>query len=158
LLLSSYGIKQWQDWPVVLKGKEFRMTERRRCIWIKRKLTALSVLIVCAVLGITVISCRHNPDISSSPQVSFSKDVQPVIVSNCTMSGCHSGDGRLHALLTYDQIASAELVTPYSPHSSNLYQRITGSGGENKMPPAGYMSEQNIETIYVWILQGAKNN
>lgn len=131
------------------------MIKRRRRLQVKLRLTALSVIIVCAVFSVSVMSCRHSPDLSASPQVSFSKDVQPVIVGNCTQSGCHGGEGERRPLMNYDEIASR--VTPYKPHSSDLYQRITAAGS-NKMPPAGYLSEQEIETIYVWIMQGAQNN
>jgi hypothetical protein len=124
----------------------------------RKSLLSLSILLLGSFL--VVVSCKHKPDVPQAPQVSFSKDVQPVIIANCTMSGCHGSSGggerERRQLLTYSDVAA--IVTPYSPHSSDLYNRITASGGEDKMPPSGYMSEQSIETIYIWILQGAKNN
>ncbi len=122
----------------------------------KRKVKTFVVLILSAVLW---ISCSHTPLIPVTPAVSFSKDVQPLIIANCAMSGCHnSTGGELFPLMTYNDIASSDLVTPGNAKSSRLYTAINGTGGDNSMPPAGQLGNDDVLMIYLWIEQGAKNN
>jgi len=120
---------------------------------------------VLAVIGIIVSafvgsSCSHTPLIPITPAVSFSKNVQPLIIANCAMSGCHSNTsgGELFPLMTYTDIASTDMVTPGNAKASRLYTVINGAGGDNSMPPAGQLANDDVLMIYLWIEQGAKNN
>lgn len=95
-----------------------------------------------------------------SPLVIFSKEVQPIILGNCTMSGCHtSGDNSgVFPLSTYDDIVTNGGVIAKNATGSNLYQSISSRGLAQQMPPSKYLSEADLQTIYLWIMQGAKNN
>ncbi len=84
--------------------------------------------------------------VAESYPVCFNRDILPVIKSNC--SSCHT-------FTSYNQIVS--LVSPGNPGASNLYKRISTSG-RNHMPPSGNLSTANIDSIYNWILNGAKND
>lgn len=98
-------------------------------------------------------SCTHEPVIPSSPEISFSQQVKPIFVSNC--GRCH--DGRELSLTSYSGIRAH--VSPGDAKNSELFKAITtlwGPGGA--MPPDGPLSDQQINLIYVWIMQGAKNN
>ena len=116
-------------------------------------------LTAAAFAATLILSCVHKSDIPSEPQISFSQQVQPIIIGNCTQEGCHGtnkgGEEERLELLTYANVA--RLVSPGNARQSRLYRAITGNGA-GTMPPAGYMSEANIQTIYLWIEQGAKNN
>jgi hypothetical protein len=120
----------------------------------------LKTLWFTTALGITALffSCLHKSDIPAQPEISFSQQVQPIIIGNCTESGCHdnanSGIGERLPLMTYNDISRE--VTPGDARGSRLYQAITSA--TQKMPPAGYMNESSIQAIYLWIEQGAKNN
>jgi hypothetical protein len=118
-----------------------------------------TILILTAVVGVLFMySCAHKPVIPVNPAVSFSKQVQPVIVANCTISGCHDGkNGDLFPLLTYSDVTEGGLVVPGNAKASDLYMALT-TVGENAMPPSGQMDNDNILMIYLWIEQGAKNN
>ena len=88
----------------------------------------------------------------------FQRDVLPIIVSNCTMSGCHSagGNGELGDLSTYAGIM--RYVRAGNAGSSKLYQVINGSG-DDQMPPYGRtpLTADQIALIARWINDGATN-
>jgi hypothetical protein len=62
-------------------------------------------------------------------------------------------------LETYEEITSNNYVVPGKPHSSRIYNAITGDG-EELMPRDNYpaLNDMQIRKIYIWIAQGAKNN
>jgi len=79
------------------------------------------------------------------------------MISNCTQSGCHGSSGNRFKLLNYNDVL--DIVKPGNPHDSELYASITANTSDiMPQPPNPRLSDAQIETIYVWILQGAKNN
>lgn len=118
------------------------------------------LFITICVLGLFISSCKHDPitPLSDARAISFATDVQPILISNCTQSGCHgtTGSHKLK-LVTYSDVVSK--VSAGKPHSSGLYTSIT-SNILNTMPqpPNPRLTDIQIKTIYVWIMQGAKNN
>ncbi|MCX6290944.1 MAG: hypothetical protein NT126_04195 [Bacteroidetes bacterium] len=103
-------------------------------------------------------SCNHTADVSAKPAISFQSDVQPVLIGNCTQSGCHSGgDNESFSLVTYDDVMKS--VNPGNARDSRLYQSVVGRT-EHLMPPSPQpmLSDKQILNIYVWIEQGALNN
>lgn len=126
-----------------------------------KRLSYISILAIALAGAFAVTSCRHDPitPLSDAPAISFQNDVQPIIISNCTESGCHGeseGRGGLK-LTTYDEVMKS--VSAGNPHASKLYGSITANT-MNTMPkpPNPRLSDTQIKTIYLWILQGAKNN
>lgn len=106
-----------------------------------------------------VLSCKHEPTIPSTP-VSFSNDVLPIVAGNCQMPGCHGPiDHEEFKLVDYNDFMKDDLIVPLKPHSSKIYEAILSSG-ENQMPrpPYARLTNEQIKTIYTWILQGAPNN
>jgi uncharacterized membrane protein len=90
----------------------------------------------------------------------FQAMVLPIIVSNCTMSGCHSSGsgGELRDLTTYSGIMG--YVKAGNASSSKLYRIISSSGsGGDVMPPAprAKLTADQIALIARWINDGAKN-
>ena len=80
---------------------------------------------------------------------SWSSDVQPVINTNCAVSGCHAagnGSGR-QPLSTYDEVKNA--IENYS-----LYTRVESGS----MPPGGNLSTTDKNAILGWIDQNYPNN
>jgi hypothetical protein len=103
-------------------------------------------------------ACKHAVDYSSYPEVKYSTDVNPIIIANCTQSGCHGTIApRRFDLLTYQNVANQ--VVPDKPNQSELYTVIRDIGN-NRMPtpPLPALTDDQIKTIYLWIGQGAKNN
>lgn len=107
------------------------------------------------------ISCRHEPQVPDYPIISFSNDINPIISGNCTMSGCHGSiNPQEFSLVGYENLMKDENIIAGKPHSSKIYESIIATGGEDLMPrpPYSRLTNQQIELIYLWILQGAKNN
>ncbi|MCJ8211057.1 hypothetical protein MUY27_15165 [Mucilaginibacter sp. RS28] len=111
------------------------------------------------MIVLCVTACRHDPitPLSDAPTISFKNDVQPIMISNCTQSGCHGSEGHEFKLLTYQDVLGH--VKAGEPHSSSIYSAITANTlGTMPQPPNPRLTDTQIKTIYLWILQGAKNN
>ncbi len=110
------------------------------------------VIIVTTISWIS--SCTHKTDTTNIPEICF-KDVQTIIVTNCSMlnAGCHDGTGEAPALTTYDDIR--KIVIPYNADKSSLYKTITSNSGETQMPPGKPLAEELRSVIRFWIEQGA---
>lgn len=107
--------------------------------------------------SIYIYSCKHEVIIPSKPIVSFSTQVMPIIIGNCTQSECHNDKSSHRTKLgNYDQVMRDGGISPGNPSGSRLYTDITSY----KMPRSPYppLSDQETALIYVWILQGASNN
>jgi hypothetical protein len=100
-----------------------------------------------------VIGCRHDPDIPTSPILTYENDIKQIISNNCATAGCHDASGRKRALTTYSEVM--HYVSNGKPYSSELFTVIVKLSGD-KMPPQGPLSDLQIRSIYIWILQGAK--
>ncbi len=114
-----------------------------------------------------VISTAH------AGSVSFEKDVVPILNSYCVM--CHLPGGEQGGLSLYPD-AWSELVgipskqspllqvEPGSPDKSYLYIKLIDSGesagGSGLLMPIQQppLDQDKIETIRLWIAQGAKQN
>ena len=109
-------------------------------------------------------------------EVSFADDVQPIFAKSCI--SCHSGTGEgaeasAYVMLNYEGVLKGTsfgaVVIPGSKMSSSLYLVVAGkTAPEIRMPPHNdesfaegrgvMLSANQVETIGLWIDQGAKNN
>jgi hypothetical protein len=125
-----------------------------------KKWIILSLLIAGAI-GVSLNSCRNSPFIPVTPQVSFSKDVYPIIIGNCTEIGCHTSNGQHggegFSFSNYNDVMSYGQISPGNANKSRLYNALIGNG-ESLMPKQGELPDNDILTIYLWIEQGAQNN
>jgi uncharacterized membrane protein len=101
-------------------------------------------------------------NVSCDPDtIYFQQQVLPVLVSNCSMSGCHDDashqDGVI--LTSYSAVMNTAEIRPGRPKESELYERITETDIRERMPltPRPPLSQEQKELIYKWIQQGAKN-
>ncbi len=95
------------------------------------------------------------------PDISFNQKVMPIIASNCTASGCHGNENTEEfTLLTYDDVIKHGDVSAGDANGSKLYQVITSpiDGKVMPEPPNPPLTDEQTAQIYLWILQGAKNN
>ncbi len=92
------------------------------------------------------------------PTVAYKQDIAPIIAAKCAQFGCH-GSERTEQFNLLSYSALSQLVVPNKPHSSQLYDVIRLYAG-NAMPPKPNepLSDTQITQIYVWILQGARDN
>ena len=112
---------------------------------------------------LTLLSCRHDPDLSMAPTIFYSTEIQPLIAGKCGSEGCHSDINNGHGaepLVSYDKLMSHGYIVPGNARDSKLYKAITGRGGVKKMPPGGsaQLADADVLKIFIWIEQGAINN
>lgn len=102
----------------------------------------------------TGIPC--DPDV-----VYFERDVLPILKSNCAFSGCHNaGTAQDDIILeSYESVMASDVVRANRLDNSDLYEAITDDDIEDRMPPQprNKLSNEQIELIGKWILQGARN-
>jgi mono/diheme cytochrome c family protein len=98
--------------------------------------------------------------------VCFERDVMPIFASNCTMSGCHSGNNPPEGLnfTTYEGILRGfedddDDDDDDDEDHNEILEKITESDPEDRMPPPprSPLTPEQIQTIRKWIQQGAKN-
>lgn len=124
--------------------------------------------------------CKHEPELTTPidpppppppppngipcdpDTVYFQNTVLPLLTSSCAKSGCHDAatqeDGVL--LTNYSSIINTGEVVPGNPGESKIYEKITDPDPEERMPPPpeNPLTTEQIQSIYKWILQGAKDN
>ncbi|MFM7023051.1 MAG: hypothetical protein ACKOXB_08735 [Flavobacteriales bacterium] len=115
-----------------------------------------------------VVACTYEKiepvkDCGLPENISFSKDVLPILNAHCSTVGCHSGTSPEGGLNLSDSLAYKELLHPGSgyidtlnPSFSLLYAQMKSTS--LPMPPSGKLDDCKLETILQWIQQKAKNN
>ncbi len=117
-------------------------------------------VVVLFITGVQVFqSCRHEPTLPDK-QVSFTTDILPVIGASCQEAGCHGANGGEFALLNYDDMMLDSRIVANQPYQSKIYKAIVSQKKDKVMPvpPRKPLTETQIETIFIWIKQGAQNN
>lgn len=127
--------------------------------------TIMFAIVLCSCSdGVVGDDPKNNPNIQLKS--SFSSIQQEVFNVHCV--SCHSGvapNGNLDlsAGLAYANIINiqnagkfAVYIKPGNVEQSYLYSRLTSSS--SPMPPTGKLAQNVLDTIKVWIEQGALNN
>ena len=109
------------------------------------------------------------PSVLAAPphQVSFSKDVQPILQKNCAT--CHDVGGKGHQasgmlLMTYEGVMKGTqfgpMIVPYAPDESNLIRMIDWKVDATiRMPHEGkQLSAADRSMIRTWVREGAQDN
>ncbi len=131
--------------------------------WIRGSYPAGAILVdlnplkpVDPVVNIPVI--QPPKLITCSPDtVYFQQKILPLIVSNCAMSGCHDAISKKDGVILTDYTNIMREVRVSNPTSSDLYKSMIATGGD-RMPPAGSLTADQINSVLTWVKQGAKNN
>lgn len=100
-------------------------------------------------------SCKHeNLETINGDSICFERDILPIFVSNCAMSGCHDVNTKAdkYDLSNYTAILSKG-IKPGNPDNSEIWEVIQ----ENEMPPNGALTREQKSYIKSWIAAGAKN-
>ena len=94
-----------------------------------------------------------------SDSIYFNLQVLPILVSNCAMNGCHSAASAMDGVIlsSYQSVMASGIVTPGNPGNSDLYEVLVETDPDDRMPPNGPLSNQQIQLIQTWIAQGALN-
>jgi len=117
---------------------------------------------------------------------SYRKDVLPILTGSCALSACHGdrsgnpgvgiylplGDPDvIYRVLMGDSRTARgrKFVVPRDPARSFLYAKVAGDLTDfipscpngvcgDRMPPAGRLSDAELDTLKQWITEGAANN
>ena len=128
------------------------------------------------LLNIVIIAAIPVFSVGCSKQVSFNNDVKPILTASCLE--CHDGSGEGSeksgfSLKDYNSLMKGtkfgSVIVPGDSVSSTLYRLIAHKADpEIQMPPhhdttlaegkVDPLTLVQIETIKMWIDQGAKNN
>lgn len=120
---------------------------------------SFQTILLLATLGFAACVTEVEPT-ADIPAVGYQRDIAPIISANCAVPACHDGSGEEASLIGYDNLIKHGGVRPGDAHGSELYEVVRLYIGEKAMPPAPYLplTDEQIGLIYVWILQGAKDN
>lgn len=106
----------------------------------------------------TFIGIPCSPD-----TVYFQNEILPLLVSNCTKSGCHNSIDQQNGVIldSYTNItATVEGVTSNDWSENKLIKVLVLNDPADRMPPAPNtpLTLQQIERVTKWVAQGALNN
>lgn len=123
-------------------------------------------------------ACKHEPEMlpgtntngnsstssltCNDDTVYFKNTIQPLLSASCAYSGCHDAGAHESGVIldSYQNIMNTADVRPGNADGSDLYEVITENDEDKIMPrpPASPLTSTQINLIYTWIMQGAKNN
>ena len=128
-----------------------------------------SLIAVIFIIIISYTGCKDqitgsdiNKRVIPDSNVSFSRDLQPVLNLKCASAGCHEDAERAGGLSVTSCVNTKEdptIVVPGEPDNSRLVWAVNGIGNY-PMPPAGYppLTQNQIKGIWTWIKEGADCN
>lgn len=120
------------------------------------------VLITVVAFTLAVSGCYEDneqdlyikiPSASDTTHVSYSKDVLPIFISNCALSGCHTGTTPA-ANISLDNYAGIVDANVLTIRAAINYQ----GGSPMPPPPASQLTSSQLKIIDNWINQGLPFN
>ncbi|MCB0283027.1 MAG: hypothetical protein H6627_00230 [Calditrichae bacterium] len=124
----------------------------------------LSLKIIFLPILLITLNCSNEPK-----QISFTKDIQPILEDRCIY--CHSSDGPEGNIVLedYQSVFSSRyknhttpMIVPGNPQTSRLYIVVSTRNTSMRMPPERLgedpLSEDEVKIIHTWIEQGAQEN
>ncbi len=135
---------------------------------INRKLSVLAgVVIFFGTAAITLNSCVHAPYVmpesqrTNDPSICFERDIQPIFISNCAKSGCHSGNRGAGGYLldNYKHIVSKGIV-PGNIAASKIWESVDmHTFSVQHMPiQSPDLTPTELDLIKRWIIAGATDS
>lgn len=137
---------------------------------------AFLLLSISVFSTMAMVSCQHDPfqqpidpetpttTGSCDPDsVYFQNQILPILVSNCTESGCHNTLDRTEGVVldSYQNlITTVENATQNDLHENKLMRAILETELDERMPPLpkSALSQEQINLLKTWLAQGALNN
>jgi hypothetical protein len=89
---------------------------------------------------------------NTKDSICYSEDVQPLLTSNCAVSGCHDSETKREGIDLSSYVSLKRTI------SGPLLVQIIETDGALRMPPAprSKLSSGQIATIKSWVAQGMK--
>lgn len=136
------------------------MKSFKSCRWL-----LIGGLFPTAMLAMTAIATPRRDVEKAAIGVYYLKEVRPLLAQHCYQ--CHGPDeavrkGKLRLDRKEDAFAernSHHAIVPGDLDNSQVWERITTTDEEHRMPPAGSahtLTKKQIDTLKAWIEQGAK--
>jgi hypothetical protein len=98
--------------------------------------------------NITVSSSNGTTDCD---KITYAKDIEPIMKSNCAITGCHIPNGSGPS--DYTSFDGVKI----DAESGELKKRMI-DGNPNFMPPAGKLPQTDLDKVVCWLNAGAPNN
>ncbi|HNQ13719.1 MAG TPA: hypothetical protein PKH65_06005 [Bacteroidia bacterium] len=123
------------------------------------------VVVVMNVIGCTKDSGPYIilPQDSSFVAISFSNDIQPLFDNKCV--SCHDANHPFLDLSSgqaYNELMTSGANAPYvdvnDVENSHLIERLIGTEWPIMPPAPPFVDNDGIDTVRMWISQGALNN
>ena len=142
----------------------------------------LFLLFTLLIVGLVFSACKHNPLVDPSvidpddppiigpggntcspDSVYFQTQVLPILISNCTQSGCHNAQDHEEGIIltSYQSLMNTvEKVNSNNWDENELMEVIRDTDPDKRMPrpPNAPLTQDQINLIGTWVNQGAKNN
>ncbi len=95
--------------------------------------------------------------------VCFNTHIEPVLLSTCGVTDCHDAVSAQEDIIltSYASLmAVRQGIVPFSPSQSKIYEVITETSSDDRMPPSprSPLTAGQIEDFNKWISQGAVNS
>ena len=130
----------------------------KKIIWLGLLMVVSMMVLFVGCTKTTTVPIDNTPAITT--EVSFSKDIQPILTSSCAISGCHSGSvaPNLSSAVALNSLVNGSYISVATPKTSSVYLWLTGKKAAT-MPLGSANNPSNINAkMLAWITQGAKNN
>ena len=90
-------------------------------------------------------------DCTSRETISYANHVKTIVDAKCATSGCHNG--------TLGPDLNWTVLKNLQDHAAEVQDRITRpKGTTGHMPVVGDLTDEQIQTLYCWVAQGAREN
>lgn len=107
-----------------------------------------------------------NPPVTGIPcdpdTVYFANTIGPLLASSCAIPGCHDAITMQEGFnfSNYQGVMDANVIDVGDPWDSDMLEAITDNDPQDRMPPPpnAPLTQQQIDLIYAWMQQGARNN
>jgi len=142
------------------------------------------ILFVLILLILMLSSCKHQPDVlpnlvkdetlntgngntstesTCDPDSAyFQTQVLPILISNCAKSGCHDATTHEEGIIlnNYSNIMVTGDVRAGRADQTDIYKVLIETDPDKRMPPPpeNALSNAQVNLIFKWIEQGARNN
>ncbi|MCC6413215.1 MAG: hypothetical protein IT270_16245 [Saprospiraceae bacterium] len=151
------------------------------------RLYAVLTFLAVVVMSLYTTSCKHDPfnngidptdtipnpvDTTTPPPVGipcspdsvyFQNQILPILVSNCTQSGCHNAQDHQEGIILTSyasMVQTVENATSNDPDDNEMLEAILETDPDKRMPepPNAPLTAAQIALISQWLAQGGKNN
>ena len=109
--------------------------------------------LVVSIFLLVFTSCKadKNIELECFQAVSYSENVQSIIMNSCAVSGCHNAETAANNMVFEDYQSVFD-------NREMILKAINGESGVTPMPIGDDLTSEEINIVSCWIAQGAPNN